>query len=539
MSTNQIPFNVTVMNLTKDRLKTMKPVRVMDRFEPSSENFHEEGLYSTSIFGRIGSDERDQRFSYIDIGAYVFHPYIYNTMVKLKGLYRAIMSGRGYAVWDTEIKDFVQSDEVNGQTGFHFFMQHWRDIEFKKTGSVIRDKRIEVIEKYKDQAVTNKVLVLPAGLRELQFDDDGNMKEDEINTFYRRLIGISNVIGKNVDSPVIDTSRWSMQLAFNSLYKHLENLVAGKDKFIEGKWAKRKLYNGTRNVISTMDTAPEELGSINTITPNHTIVGLYETMKGVLPMTKYYVRTGIVADVFNTSEGSANLVNPKTWKQEQVRLSPTTVDRWTSNDGIEKIVNAFADKEMRSRIIDIEGYYLALIYLGPDGTFKVFHDIDELPENFSREYVYPLNYVEMFYLSQYHKWYQYGVYITRYPASASGSVYPSFPYVKTTIQGEVRRELDPNWQPLEGDEHIAREFPSRAKPVHMDSLVPHASRLAGLGADFDGDTASANFVYSDNAIAEVNQYLQSTKAYVDPNGGLRASPLVDTNEFVVANMTGD
>lgn len=56
---------------------------------------------------------------------------------------------------------------------------------------------------------------------------------------------------------------------------------------------------------------------------------------------------------------------------------------------------------------------------------------------------------------------------------------------------------------------------------------------------FDGDTASLNMVYSDEALAEVKKFLGSPAAYVNPNGGFLNSPITDTVERVIFNLTGD
>lgn len=118
-----------------------------------------------------------------------------------------------------------------------------------------------------------------------------------------------------------------------------------------------------------------------------------------------------------------------------------------------------------------------------------------------------------------------------------GSIYPSTVYVKTTIVGEQRWELSDDWQVL-GDDSVALEFPTEPAN-YVDSLIPHPTRLAGLGADFDGDTASANIIYSDEALAEINKFLSTKEAFLDPRGGFRASAKVDTVELVLRSMTGD
>lgn len=50
---------------------------------------------------------------------------------------------------------------------------------------------------------------------------------------------------------------------------------------------------------------------------------------------------------------------------------------------------------------------------------------------------------------------------------------------------------------------------------------------------------SLNILFTDEANDEVRQYLTKAVAYVNPRGGLLASPIVDTVERVLFNFTGD
>ena len=98
-------------------------------------------------------------------------------------------------------------------------------------------------------------------------------------------------------------------------------------------------------------------------------------------------------------------------------------------------------------------------------------------------------------------------------------------------------ELGDDWEPLGGD-HIALEFPKTGSDEFFDALSVSSSRLSGLGADFDGDTCSATIVYSQEAISEVDNYLNSKEAYLSPQGGFKASTSVNTVNLVLKNMTG-
>lgn len=543
MKAVDLPFNIELINLTSQRLSTLRPVLTTDISEGATTNFHEDGLFSVAIFGRVGDDVRDQRFSYINIRVKVFHPLIYQALGRLKGLYKEIMAGRAHAVWDEEEKDFVAADEVEGETGFQFFVSHWADIKFKQTKSSTRAQRIKMIEKYKDRAMTDKVLVLPAGLRDVRVAANGRLEQDEINDIYRRIVGVSRTIAdtnEKATSAALNYSRHLLQQSFNEVYELIEKMLTGKKGFIQNKWGSRRIMNGTRNVISSMDTSTPYLGGVSGAHGMDTVVGLYQLTKGIQPVTIHLLRNGWLAQAFGIDDSSttARLVDKKTWESEIVELSPEIKDKWTTLDGLEKLINGYQNIGNRHKPVEVEGRYLGLIYKGPDMNFKIFGDIRELPEGLNKKHVKPLTLVELLYLSGYREWNKYRGFVTRYPVTGLGSSYPTTIYVKTSVVGETRYELGEDWQRI-GDDYVAPEFPTRDPDAFVDSQIISPTRLAGLGADFDGDTCSLTFCYSEEALEEINAHLNSTEAYLDPQGGLRTSANINTVALVLRNMTGD
>jgi hypothetical protein len=482
MSTRDQPFNIQIMRLTPERLQRLKPVKSLDILEGATKNFHEDGLFSVSIFGRFGDERRDHQFSYIDLKTQILHPLIYETFCKLTGLYRGIMNGKEYALWDAERKDFVASDMLNGETGFSFFMNHCFDVEFETSKSPTRKERIALIRKYADVAKTEKVLVLPAGLRDVEVGDDGRMRQHECNDLYRRLIAVSNLISRttNPNDPAVNQSRASLQLTFLEIYDLFRNTIAGKGGFMQNKFASRRVFNGTQNVISAMDPSCAIMGSPNSVSVTDTVVGLFQMAKAIEPVTIGFLKRSILNGIFGGNKGY--LINPKTLTPEYVTLNAKTIDYWTSVEGLAKVIEAFREPSIRHKPILVSGHFLSLTYCGPDGTFKLFNDINDLPEDRNRKDVHPTTLAELLYISGYQHWNSYPEFVTRYPITGIGSIYPSKTYMKTTIEGEIRKELGPDWQPM-GDSYVAYEFPSRDKPEFVDSMSPHLSRLSMLGAD--------------------------------------------------------
>ena len=470
------------MDLSKPGVKKLTPVTSLDAYDGGTKNFHDDGLFSVKIFGPVGSEIRDQQFSAINIKTTILHPVIYSRLIKLKALYQDILSGNKYALWDEEAKDFVASNEMEGQTGFAFFLEHWKKIEFKQTGSSQRDQRIQLIEKYKDISLVDKVLIIPAGLRELFVDENGREKEDDINSLYRRVLGISNTIGvsgKATETENFDNTRHLLQLAFNDIYNYLENILRGKRGFIENKWGKRRIFYGTRNVITSMDTSVPDLDKPNSPGLNDTVIGLYQLCKSILPKTKYLLLSGYLDKAFGSSDGKALLINRKTLKQEYVDISSEVFDKWFTNEGIEKFINGYRDVASRHNPVVIEDHYLALLFRF-NNTFKVFFDIDELPEGYDKNNVTPLTKCQLLYLSGFTEWNKTVGFVTRYPVTSKDSIYPSTVYCKTTVKGELRYELDDQWNETD---RAALEFPIESIKDHTESMSPHSSKLSTLGAD--------------------------------------------------------
>jgi len=542
MKNSQIPFNVSILNLTPEKLKLLRPVKSPDVHDGVTGNFNEDGLFSVLTFGRVGDEMRDTRFSYIDIHLNIFHPTIYRALAQLRGLYRDIMAGTAYAIFDDKEGDFILANELTGETGYAFFLKHWKKIKYRESKSPVRTERIKMIQKYQAIATTKNILVMPAGLRDYIVDSTGRGTQDEINDVYRRILGASKVIVSadgTETSPLYDNSRKALQQGFNDVYDHVLRMITGKKGFIQEKFGSRRVFNGTRNVISAMDTSTADLDEINSPDYTDTILGMFQVAKGALPLTIYLLRNGWLGQVFSVGDSStsARLIDPKTLKSELVDLPPDVRDRWITVEGLEKVIESMRIVENRHKPVMLEDRYLGLVYRGPDMTFKIFGDISELPEGFDRKNVAPLTLIELIYLSGYKRWNTLKTIVTRYPVIGIGSTYPSTIYTKTTMKGEVRVELGDNWERME--DSIALEFPSYEPLAYVDSQVIHPSRLAGLDADFDGDTASSTIVYTQESIDEIDKLLNSREAYLDPRGGFKASCNVQTVQLVLRNMTGD
>lgn len=513
----QVPFNIDLLLPTSYTVSTLRPITVLDTMEGKTRNFHPNGLFSTSIFGKVGEEKRSRSFSYIDLRIAIFHPILFKAVSDLKQLYADILSGKGYAVWDEEQRDLIKSNPIDGMTGYSFFMEHYPNIVFEKRGGYRREANIALINKYRTNSFSQYLLVLPAGLRDYEYDDNGKPSQDEVNILYRSALSISNIITTDIvtsDITALNGPRYRLQLVINEIYEHYKGLLSGKKKLILAKWASRKIANGTRNVITSMVDNVQKLNDPAAIGFNQTVIGLYQFLKASLPISIYHIRNKYLPFVFSNSSPTAILVNKKTLKKEIVPINAKAFDAWMTVEGLEQTITQFEMEEIRSTPLAIGNHYFGLIYKGPDGTFRIFQDIDDLPKERSKTDVSPLTFSQLLYLSVYKAAEKLPIFATRYPVINYGSCYPSMVYLKTTVVAERREELDDQWQRT-GD--IVYQFPIDNEQ-YFDSMSIHPSHLARAGADHDGDMMAANIVYTEESIKEVCKLLQSRKYYIGPNG---------------------
>ena len=535
MESKLLPFNISIFQLDKDTLRQLKPVTVLDIMDGKTNSFNSNGLFSVEIFGKVGEEKRNTTFSYIRLNTRIIHPTIYRILIELKSLFKGIMSSTEYAIWDNEEKTFIKASPTEGRTGYNFFMTHLPEVKFEREGSELIQRKIKVVKKAIDNKsyILEDLIVMPAGLRDYEIDKYGKPTENEINLYYRKVLATTHLITKaDPYSPNLDITRYKMQSSVMEIYEYLENLLKGKGKLILGKWASRKIFNGTRNVITSLINDTRDMDSKKLIGVNSTVVGMYQFIKSTIPLSMYHIRNSFLLNVMPGPNSPFFMTNKKTLKREMVPHNPTLYDQWMTNEGLEKTITRFGEAPLRHMVLDTKDHYLYLVYKDKD-YFLLLQDIDDLPENFDKNKVYPITFAEVLYLSIYTFCNEIPDFVTRYPILGTGGIYPSMCYVKTTIKGGVKKELN-----IFGKEtgNIAYEYPTDDGQF-VDSVSPSITHIKRLGADFDGDTVSFNTVYSKQAIDEIKNYLNSKRYYLSSNGKLTYSMSTDTIDFVVKNLT--
>ncbi|ARV77365.1 RNA polymerase beta subunit [Pseudomonas phage Noxifer] len=544
MKKKMLPLNISLLIPTPESLRLVPQVKSLGIMDGPGGSFDDEGLFSTTIFGRVGDPLRDKTFAHIDLRLPVLHPIIFRVLSKMRSFFIDIMAGKEYATFSQAKGTFERANEVTGRTGYTFFMEYWEQLRFEKGDSSTRNVQIELIERYRGKATFSHLLVLPAGLRDVEVDAAGRVTVGEINDLYQKCLiqgrNFPERITRGDDLSIYDRTRYATQCTVVAIYEYLETLIKGKGGMIQAKWASRKVFNGTRNVISSLDVTAVDLDAPNRPKFNDAVVGLYQAASAVLPKTIYNLRVNLLESIFASSSNSIKLIDKKTLQLKWVDVTNETMDRWSTEEGLEGVVDELSVIEKRHRPVEIEGHYLALVYVDDKGNFKIFRDLDDFPEQLDRKFVRPISYVEMIYLAGLSMWEDTAAFVTRYPVENFNSSSPVMQYVKTTVPGELRYGMGDNW---ERDESIvAKEYPKLSGdsvPQYHDSTSIPPARLTAKGADFDGDTMSYNATYSDEAVAEAKKYFTKRRAYIQAGGGMSFGIDIHTVNLTLLYITGN
>lgn len=527
-------FNIDVLVVRDEQVRGLGEVTKPNILEANSSRFEKDGLFSTDIFGPVGSDIRKVALGYIDLKVDTMHPHVWYNLLTLNSKYEDIIAGKVKAKYDIEKGDLVE-DKVNGQTGYTYFLSVLPRIKFNDNGSDERRAKIAYVKKYcKQEYFSNKLLVLPAGLRDYRVDSSGKPMEDEVNTLYRRVLAITTLLksvkvsDKNTEQ--LDPIRYKLQKSIGAIYEHFFGLIHGKEKFIQSKWSKRAIVNGTRNVLTPVPYKITNLNN-NKITTNHTVCGLYQFIKAISPVTMNRVKTLFINKFISPNSDTAMLVDGGTMRTTLARISVAKRDEWLSMEGLTKVMNKLKQPDLRFEPVVIDNHYLQLIYDNGRDIILI-NNTDDITPNMKSEFIRPITYIEMFYIAIYDVKDKYPGFVTRYPVANLGGIYPCYIYVKTTFKSRTVNVT------MDGRKIEMEEYPILGEDC-MESVSASAQHIKGLSGDYDGDTVSLNVVYTEESIQEIKQLLSSAKYYLTPEGTMAYSANDDVIDLVLSHMTDE
>lgn len=500
--------------------------------QPSSSEFDNNGLFSEEIFGQVGSPDRLIKFGYIDLKCNVLHPLVYNNIMKLSRWYVEILASKTYAIFDEKTKTFIKSTkEDGGSTGFLFFINNLHKLNFGKSESLTQQDKIDVISRNPHKLLINKMLVIPAGWRDVTVEDT-RIDKDSINKLYSSLINYARALpdGGTTDD-VYNGIMFAIQKKVCEIFVFLFDIAEGKQGFFQKKYGSRNLALGTRNVISTSNLSAKNPTSNNYLKVDEVGAPLFQTAKMFMPLVVYGLKMYFFNESFSMSSDNIAVINPKTLTLEYVPISEEEKNKFLSSEGIEKMVNLFRDKTTRHFPVKVtsedteKDYYLYMVYDTGKYIYKT-RSIEELKTllqtnkiPFNPKLLRPLTYSELIYIATYMVTKNRFSYVTRYPAIGIDSLVPSKIHLLSTSPDRAVKFVVSGQADAKLEYYDLPNYPVY-NASYVDSASLHPSVLQGLGADFDGDTVSISGILSTEATEECKKHLADKSRYINSSGNI-------------------
>lgn len=145
---------------------------------------------------------------------------------------------------------------------------------------------------YKDRLFITKMLVLPAGVRDVKVTN-GRASSDEINKIYLALLSLAKSLPESgTDDPMYDVIRYQMQQKVMLIYEYIRALMKDKHGFAQGKYTARAVVYANRNVITAaLTTKVTSANSPAIFSMDESEIPLYQAMKGAVPLVVYHLKT--------------------------------------------------------------------------------------------------------------------------------------------------------------------------------------------------------------------------------------------------------
>jgi DNA-directed RNA polymerase beta' subunit len=452
-----------------------------------------DGIFSYEIFGIPGSYDRKTIFGYIDLKRHYLHPVIYKLLTSMDKRTKAIIDGSKY--FRLEKGELIEDSE-NGETGLDFLYKNLKKIEFKTTGSRIRDEKLVLLDKMSiDEIFITKWLIIPAFYRDLNFakvssgKEAGNLSKVIINDLYVKLISKTmTVTGSSGFDFMSHISENSTQLLLVEIYNELVQDLATKNGFIHKALMGKAVDYASRLVISAPKIRSETWNE-QRVDFEHSGIPLAQLcvlffpffMKGIKDFLEEELSA--IQFVYDEKDNKINLKNP---------MEDYTPEK------IKKLIKLFIKSvENRFDILTVnteKGYLPMMLYY------------EDLERDFT---LTDLMYIVADKIIQ-----DKHVFISRYPIEHFQGIYPSKIFILSTYKTK-KQKIKNRW--FEDYPEIYLDYPEK-QTAFIDTLNINNAYLSALGGDYDGDMVPVRGLFSQEANMEANRIMNSKSIILDASG---------------------
>lgn len=524
-------------------LDTEKFVKVNELKEISNPLFFsrsniptEDGLLSNEIFG-ITKDDRTSIFAYIDLGAEFMHPLLYKTWVRLDANVKNVLAEADKYKYDESKGKFIQ--DPDGKTGLGYLKEVLMTKKLKKNESAKRNIKISFIEKYKEFLFIKKLIVVPAGYRDVDTAEEGNIGVGEINKLYDTIIRDANALKETEDYGLTlnGTIKFRIQENIMKVYNWFifgRDPVTGEDAQASGLSRKLGLIRragmkksfdwGSRLVICTQNLRKEELGDID-IGIDEIGVPIAALCANLFPYMLFNIRRWF-------ENSMSDITSLMTVSREDKTTEMNYIQDWQmvySDERIKKELDRFMHG-MAQRFLPIEAPIDSTkIKKGVTKPYLYFKGVMVPDEKAAQDVLngttppetYPLNqrpltWCDLIYIAAVEAVEDKVALVTRFPVDTYWNQFPAKIKIISTIQTVpmiVDGKYYPRYPKIE-----RKDLMTNSSNKFIDVALPNNTRLDSIGGDFDGDTISIKIPYSVEANDELLKSINDKKHYIGLGG---------------------
>ena len=469
-----------------------------------------DGLVSNEIFG-VTISERKETFAYIDLHGHFFHPHIYKALKRLYRNVEKIINGTEYYIITNE-GELIKDD--NGETGIDFLYNNWEKIKWEKSGSGMRDERIDLLTKTKKNEIfISKQIVIPAFYRDLKSNKSGGGESSKLNTFYSNLIRLTSLLKeKDMFDFTFNNTNYNIQSTLVNIYDYFKLKLQSKNGLLRKYLMGRNVDYCTRTVISEPlfhANTPEEMF----IDFSHAGIPISQACSLCFPLVVHWIKTFFDNELisqFNKSNINMltgdikgepfELKNPESYftdkfikkkidqyiKDPGTRFEPIEVPT-TSNRKVYMVFHgnrfSFADKSEQANIVHRYMTWTDLLYMACEDVTKDKHCI-----------------------------------ITRYPVTDAYGIFTAKIRILSTcktMQMQVGEKIY-KWYPVVDLEASEQEVSTS----FIDSVQFSNSFLKGICGDYDGDQVTVKVVWSMEANKECHEVMNQRAYFLNNSGDM-------------------
>lgn len=467
-----------------------------------------DGILSYQIFGFPGSIERKEKFGYLDLKNFYFHPFIYKILQKMYRKIDLVIQGELYLGFEknklVEIKekelDETKNNIKNIGTGIPWLYKNWDDFldSFLSDPNTKREKKLVLMKKNpKNTIFISKWILIPAFYRDLRtVKGKTNIitETDFTNKFYNKLLRKAELNKMKTEYSFTSYySDFSIQKILVEIYVWLTEKIKGKTGMYQKGILGKNIDYSARSVISITDIKGDKPSDIK-VPIGYVGIPLAQVLASFYPFVLYYV-----AKYF---ESKFKYIKTLVGNDGVIHKITSDVAKLWSPYSIKKMVNSFIHSPL-SRF--------NRIYVSTEkGPIHIKWYYDDLKRDFTL--------TDLFFIICSRIIKDKHVYITRYPIDSYTNINPCKIVLLTTYKTcvmTIENETFYNYP------EIFLNYPSIG-PHHnngfIDTVWLNASYLDSMGADFDGDTVSVRGMFTREANNECETLINNKLQLIRPDG---------------------